>query len=62
MTQDLKCPKCGSTAVIEEEYYDTENSFSAIKELCYGYCEECGANLQWTMLYTFSGYDEIEEG
>ena len=62
MTDKLKCPKCGSLIIEEDDCYDTMNSFSTVKEYYCGHCQKCGAELQWAMVYIFIGYDEIEEG
>lgn len=61
MTNELKCPRCDSTAIATDDCYDIINGEnSTIKELCCGHCINCGVDLQWEQVYKFVGYDEIE--
>ena len=63
MTNELKCPKCGGTRIVEEDCYDMERGgYNTIKELYCGHCEDCGIDVQWEVVYQFIGYDAIEEG
>ena len=62
LTDKVTCPKCGSAQIITDECYDTiygENH--TVKDLCCGHCKDCGTDLQWSEVYNFVGYDEIEE-
>lgn len=62
MTNELKCPVCGSTDVEECDCYDTTTGENDVhKEYFCGNCKDCGADLQWVKVYKFAGYDEIEE-
>lgn len=62
MTNKLKCPNCGSTAVVLHDCYDIiHGENDTIKELMCGYCTNCGTDLQWDKVYKFIGYDAIEE-
>lgn len=63
MTNELKCPKCGGTHIVEDDCYDVIGSAeNTIKELMCGRCEDCGADVQWERVYKFMGYNDIEEG
>ena len=62
MTNELKCPKCGGTHIMEDDCYDViGGAENTIKELMCGQCEDCGTALQWERVYKFVGYDAIEE-
>lgn len=64
MTNELKCPKCGSANIEKDDCFDIVdaiiNNVRGIKELLCGVCLNCGANLQWSNVYKFIGYDEME--
>lgn len=63
MTNELKCPKCGSTNIEEYDCYDTiHGEEETFKELYCGNCVNCGADLQWVKVYKFVGYEDIEIG
>ena len=61
MTKELKCPKCGSTKVDEDEIFDTDKCFGEYAELCVGTCLDCGARIRYDAVYKFVGFDNIEE-
>lgn len=61
MTNKVICPKCGSTWIEEEDCYDTYTFDKGIKRRFVGFCMDCGTQLQWSEVYNFAGYDEIEE-
>lgn len=61
MTKELKCPKCGSMRIVKYDCYDTVSGrFNTLKELWCGHCKDCGTDIQWSLVYQFIGYDEIE--
>ena len=63
MTNELKCPKCGGTHIVEDDCYDViGGAENTIKELMCGYCEDCSTDVLWERVYKFIGYDAIEEG
>ena len=55
MTKELKCPKCGSTNVVEDDTYDTSTEVGSLTYSVCGHCEDCGVNLQWEENYIFDG-------
>lgn len=61
MTNELKCPKCGGTRIVEDDCYETNHDIGAVIELYCGHCEDCGADIAWEAVYQFIGYDAIEE-
>lgn len=62
MTNELKCPNCGGTHIVQEDSYDFINGKNnTIKELCCGHCADCDADIQWEVVYRLIGYDNIEE-
>lgn len=66
MQKELKCPKCGGTHIVRDDCYSIikGENITTIKELRLcdgGYCEDCGTDLQWDIVYQFIGYDAIEE-
>lgn len=62
MVDKVVCPKCGGMHIVKDDCYDTiDGGNHTIKDLCCGHCEDCGAQLQWSEVYKFVGYDEIEE-
>lgn len=61
MVDKVTCPKCGSTWVDEEDCYNTYHFDKGIKMRFVGSCMDCGTQLQWSEVYNFIGYDEIEE-
>lgn len=61
MTKELKCPKCGGTNIVEEDCYNIVHGENTVEELCCGHCGDCGIDVQWSVVYQFIGYDEIEE-
>ena len=61
MQKELKCPKCGSTCIIDDCYDVIHGENNTIKELCCGHCENCNTDIQWEVVYQFIGYTPIEE-
>ena len=61
MVDKVICPKCGSFWVDEEDCYNTYHFDKGIKMRFIGTCMDCGAQVQWSEVYNFVGYDEIEE-
>lgn len=62
MVEKLKCPKCGSTNIMQDDCYETiHGEDNTYKELICGHCEDCEADLLWTETYKFIGYTDIEE-
>lgn len=61
MVQELKCPKCGSTHIVDTDCFDTSVMLTKAKFYYTGYCQNCDTFVQWAECYTFEGYDEIEE-
>ena len=62
MNTELKCPKCGSTNVWQDDCYETiKGEDETYKELMCGHCDDCGADLQWTEVYMFIGFADMEE-
>lgn len=61
MVDKVTCPKCGSTWIIAEDCYDTYTFDKGVKMRFVGCCMDCGTQLQWSEVYNFVGYDEIEE-
>lgn len=61
MVDKVTCPKCGSAQIEEKDCYNTYTFDKGIKMRFVGCCEDCGTILQWSEIYHFIGYDEIEE-
>lgn len=61
LTDKVTCPKCGSTWIDEEDCYSTDTFEKGIKMRFVGSCMDCGAQLRWSEVYRFVGYDKIEE-
>lgn len=61
MVDKMTCPKCGSSWIEEEDCYDVETFSKGVKTRHIGFCMDCGAQLQWSEVYHFVGYAEIEE-
>lgn len=68
MFEKLACPKCGSHKIETDDYYDlnvcgvldNENLIvDGLSEEAVGHCLKCGAELQWSKIYRFIGYDNI---
>lgn len=61
MTNELKCPVCGSENVEEYDCFDTTTcEGDTHREYICGKCNDCGTDLQWVIVYKFAGYDDIE--
>jgi len=58
---EVSCPKCHSFLITEDDCYDWVTTGDGIKEYYCGTCRNCGANLQWSKIYKFVGFDDIEE-
>lgn len=65
MEKELKCPKCGSANVEIDDAYDygygNIDGKRIYFDLCCGGCRDCGTLLEWREIFSFEGYDEIEE-
>jgi len=61
MVDKVTCPKCGSERVEEGDCYNTIDFNNKIKKYFVSTCADCGAEIQWSEVYHFVGYDEIEE-
>lgn len=61
MVQKLKCPKCGSENIIDNDRFDIEFNFDKVRAYYIGYCQNCETVLKWAECFTFEGFDEIEE-
>lgn len=61
LTNKVVCPNCGSAQIEGVESYDTYDCNKGIKKRFVGWCEDCDTQLQWSEIYHFVGYDEIEE-
>lgn len=61
MEKELKCPKCGSKYVVDDDTYDIAYGDGEITYSVCGHCENCGVSLQWREHYTFDGFDDIHE-
>lgn len=65
MLENVKCPKCGSYNVEEDDCFDTEHGCldteqgwnDTFIELYCGHCEDCGHDFQWRRVYIFVGYE-----
>lgn len=61
LVPEVSCPKCGSYLISEDDCYDWVHYDEGLKELYGGHCDKCGAELQWSKIYKFIGFDDIEE-
>ena len=60
--KELRCPKCNSTNIDDQDCFDTVTyAIGGVKEYHCGCCVDCGTHLQWSEVYEFTGYDDIEE-
>lgn len=62
MEKILKCPKCGSMRIREEENFEMEEVERevCINEPFVGWCMNCGASLRWNVVWNFAGFDDVE--
>lgn len=49
----LKCPKCGSTNVEYDDYYDMSTFGDTVIQYWSGHCMECNVNLCWKEIFEF---------
>ena len=61
--EELKCPKCGSRKIAEDDCFDTESSYFNLYFIEYynGHCKECKTELQWEVRYSFNGIYNFQE-
>lgn len=59
--RELRCPKCNSTNIDDQDCFDTVSTIGGLKEYHCGRCVDCGTFFQWSEVYEFTGYDDIEE-
>lgn len=57
----VTCPHCGSQSIDIDDCYDWSSFKTQVKEYYCGHCNDCKTNLQWTKVFNFIGYEDIEE-
>lgn len=66
MTTELKCPKCGvsenESAFDEKFVYEGEYTENGQKLYCSAICPCCKTNFEYTEVYEFKGFEDIQIG
>lgn len=55
-----KCPYC-NVELEYEERMDSQNYGDYYSERWTGYCPQCNKTFNWSEIYTYSNYEELEE-
>ena len=54
------CPNCG-TELEFDDHYDMYDDGDLILCFAYGHCPNCKKKYQWKDIYSFRGFDDLEE-
>jgi len=57
---EMRCPRCHSINIKNDDVFDISTGLCDITEHCYGHCKTCGTKIMYKRIYIFSHYENIK--